>query len=141
MFIVVRVNAARTWGNSTYIISERDDNGQPGTEKKGVWTRQQLQHIPPGTIRHIPVAPVAPPAQPTGDDGGGDEDNQFNNAASAHPRPEVRRGHRYKTNDVLFFKKKYFEEEDEGAVGGLEVPALRRDRTGVVLDCTREYPN
>ena len=79
--------------------------------------------------------------QPTGDDGGGGEDNQFNNAASARPRPEVRSGHRYKTNDVLFFEKKLFEEDDEGAVGGLEVPALRRDRTGVVLDRTREYPN
>ena len=28
-----------------------------------------------------------------------------------------------------------------GNVGGLESPALRRDRTGVVLKCTREHPN
>ena len=28
-----------------------------------------------------------------------------------------------------------------GVVGGLEAPALRRDRTGVVLKCTREHPN
>ena len=38
---------------------------------------------------------------------------------------------------MLFFKKNYF----VGVVGGLEAPALRRDRTGVVLKCTREYPN
>ena len=44
-------------------------------------------------------------------------------------------------NDVLFFKKKYFEEDAPGAVGGLEAPALRRDRTGVVLKCSREHPN
>ena len=44
-------------------------------------------------------------------------------------------------NDVLFFKKKYFEEDTPGAAGGLEAPALRRDRTGVVLKCTREHPN
>ena len=55
-------------GNSTYAIAGCADNGQPGTEKKGVWTRQQLQHIPPETIRHIPVAPVAPPAQPAVDE-------------------------------------------------------------------------
>ena len=41
---------------------------------------------------------------------------------------------------MLFFKKKYFEEDTPGAVGGLEAPALRRDRTGVVLKCTREHP-
>ena len=28
-----------------------------------------------------------------------------------------------------------------GVVGGLESPALRRDRTGVVLKCTREHPS
>ena len=38
---------------------------------------------------------------------------------------------------MLFFKKVYF----VGVVGGLEAPALRRDRTGVVLKCTREHPN
>ena len=38
---------------------------------------------------------------------------------------------------MLFFKKNYF----VGVVGGVEAPALRRDRTGVVLQCTREYPN
>ena len=41
------------------------------------------------------------------------------------------------TRDVLFLKKNYF----VGAAGGLEAPALRRDRTGVVLKCTREHPN
>ena len=137
VFIVVRVHAARTWGNSAYVIAGRDDNGQPGIEKKGVWTRQQLQHIPPETIRHIPVAPVAPPAQPAVDDDDGDDDNQFQNAASAHPRPKKRSGHRYRVDDVLLFRKDYF----VGAVGGLEAPALRRDRTGVVLKCTREHPN
>ena len=43
-------------------------------------------------------------------------------------------------NDVLLFGKKYFEEDTAGAVGGLEAPALRRDRTGVVLKCAREHP-
>ena len=28
-----------------------------------------------------------------------------------------------------------------GVVGGLKSPALRRDRTGVVLKCTREHPS
>ena len=137
IFIVARVHAAQTMGNSTYTLAERDDDGQPGAGKKGVWTRQQLQHIPPETIQHLPVAPVASPAQPAVDDDDGDDDNQFHNASSAHPRPEKRSGHRYRVNDVLFFKKNYF----VGAVGGLEAPALRRDRTGVVLKCTREHPN
>ena len=41
---------------------------------------------------------------------------------------------------MLFFRKDYF---FVGTVGGLEAPALRRDRirTGVVLKCTREHPN
>ena len=30
VFIVVRVHAARTMGNSTYTLAGRDDNGQPG---------------------------------------------------------------------------------------------------------------
>ena len=34
IFIVVRVHAARTMGNSAYTLAERDDNGQPGTGKK-----------------------------------------------------------------------------------------------------------
>ena len=124
-------------GNSTYTLAERGDDGQPGAGKRGVWTRQQLQHIPPETIKHLPVSPVASPAQPAVDDDDGDDDNQFHNAASAHPRPEKRSGRRYRVNDVLFFKTDYF----VGAVGGLEAPALRRDRTGVVLKCTREHPN
>ena len=105
IFIVVRVHAARTMGNSTYTLAERDGNGQPGTGKKGVWARQQLQHTPPETVKHPPVAPVASPAQPAVDDDDGDDDNQFQNAASAHLRPEVRSGHRYRVNVVLFFKK------------------------------------
>ena len=137
IFIVARVHAARTMGNSTYALDERDGDGQPGAGKRGVFTRQQLQHIPPETIKHLPVAPVASPAQPAVDGGDGDDDNQFKNAASAHPRPEKRSGHRYRANGVLFFKKNYF----VGVVGGLEAPALRRDRTGVVLKCTREHPN
>lgn len=140
IFIVARVYAARTMGNSTYTLAERDDDGQSGAAKKGVWTRQQLLYIPPETIKHLPVAPVASPAQPAVDDDDGDDDNQFNNAVSAHPRPEVKSGHRYKVNDVLLFGKKYFEEDTAGAVGGLEAPALRRDRTGVVLKCAREHP-
>ena len=95
----------KTTGNSTYTLAERGGDGQPGAGKKGVWTRQQLQHTPPETVEHLSVAPVASPAQPAVDDDDGD-DNQFHNAASAHPRPEVRSGHRYKVNDVLFFKKK-----------------------------------
>ena len=106
----------------------------------GLFSSFSIPPRPPETINHTPVAPVAPPTQQAADDGGGDEDNQFNNAASAHRRPEVRRGHRYKTNDVLFFRKKCFEEDAEGAVGGLEASALRRDRTGVVLECVRAYP-
>ena len=79
------------------------DNGQPGTGKKGVWARQQLQHTPLETVKHLPVAPVASPAQPAVDDaGGGDDNHQFYNAASAHPRPKKRSGHRYRVNDVLF---------------------------------------
>ena len=92
---------------------------------------------PPETVKHLPVAPVASPAQPAVDDSDGDDDNQFHDAVSAHPRPKKRSGHRCRVNDVLFFKKGYF----VGAVGGLEAPALRRDRTGVVLKCTREHPN
>ena len=42
IFIVARVHAAQTMGNSTYTLAERGDDGQPGAEKKGVWTRQQL---------------------------------------------------------------------------------------------------
>ena len=137
IFIVAKVHAAQTMGNSTYTLAERGDDGQPGAKKRGVWTRQQLQHIPPETIRHLPVAPVASPAQLSVDGDDGDDDNQFHNASSAHPRPEKRSGHRYRVNDVLLFNKDYF----VGAVGGLEAPALRRDRTGVVLKCTREHPN
>ena len=59
IFIVARVHAAQTTGNSTYTLSERDDNGKLGTGKKGVWAHQQLQHIPPETVKHLPVAPVA----------------------------------------------------------------------------------
>ena len=40
--------------------------------------------------------------------------NQFHNAASAHPRPKKRSGHRYRVNDVLFFEKDCF----VGVVGG-----------------------
>ena len=132
IFIVARVHAAQTMGNSTYTLAERGDDGQPGTGKEGVWTRQQLQHTPPETVKHLPVAPVASPAQPAVDDDDGDDDNQFHIATSAHPRPEKRSGHRYRVNDVLFFKNDYF----VGVVGGLESPALRSDRTGVVLKCT-----
>ena len=137
IFIVARVHAAQTMGNSTYTLAELDDDGQSGVGKNSVWTRQQLQHTPPETVKHLPVASVASPAQPAVDDDDGDDDNQFHNAASAHPRPEKRSGRRYRVNDVLFFKTDYF----VGAVGGLEAPALRRDRTGVVLKCTREHPN
>ena len=68
IFIVARVHAAQTTGNSTYTLAERGDDGQPGAGKKGVWTRQQLQHPPPKTVKHLPVAPVASPAQLAVDD-------------------------------------------------------------------------
>ena len=47
VFVVARVRVAQTYGNSAYAIAERGPNGQISSEKRGVWTRQQLQHIPP----------------------------------------------------------------------------------------------
>ena len=138
VFIVARVHVAQTYGNSTYVIAERGPNGQLGSEKKGVWTRQQLQHIPPET-----ALPDVEPDDGDDDDDDDDDDQeagQFVDAATAHPRPPIRGNWRYKKGDVLMFRKPYFMEDDDGAVGGLEAPALRRDRTGVILQRTRLRP-
>ena len=74
----------------------------------------------------------------TDDDGGDEAVGQFNDALTADPRPPVRVGYRYKKGDMLMFKKQYF---TVGIIGRLEALSLQHDRTGLVLEQTRERPN
>ena len=105
VFFVVRVNPAQTYGNSTYLIAERGRQGAVGPDKRGVWTRQQLQHIPSNTIFDDDSSDDG---SDTDDDGGDEAVGQFNDALTADPRPPVRVGYRYKKGDVLMFKEQYF---------------------------------
>ena len=69
-----------------------------------------------------------------------EEDNEpLNDASTNDPRPPVANGHRYRANDVLLFRKEYFDAE-EGGLGGLESPMLQRERNGTIIKLTRERP-
>lgn len=133
VFVVARLRRANNnWGNSSYILAELDQ-AQPnniGDQITGVWTRQQLLHVPQSTLDHI---------DDDDDDTDDDDDDgaQPIDGAVVHPRPPVNGTWRYKVGDILLFKENFFVAQP-GGLNGLEHRTMRRDRTGIIRARTRE---
>ena len=100
IFKVARVNAATGQKQTTYVLSDLDDD-----EERSTWIRQQLMHVPPETLHYL-----------SSDDDGADDDDDddeededdYNDAATADPRPPDQSGHRFKQSDRLLFKAGFF---------------------------------
>ena len=128
LYYVARVNASVGNKQTTYMLSDLDDN-----EERGTWIRPQLLHVPPETLHYL-----------SDDDDGADDDDDddeqeddYQDAATADPRPPNQAGHRYKENDRLLFKSGYF----RCAPGGLgALSNVMHDRQGVITELQRERP-
>ena len=129
IFKVVRVNAASGNKQTTYVLSDLDDD-----EERGTWIRPQLLHVPPETLHYLSSDDDG--ADDDDDDDEDDEDD-YNDAGTADPRPPNQSGHRYKENDRLLFKAGFF----RCAPGGLgALSNVMHDRQGVITELQRERP-
>ena len=129
IFKLARVNAASGNKQTTYVLSDLDDN-----EERGTWIRPQLLHVPPETLHYL-----SDDDDGADDDDDDDEDEQddYQDAATADPRPPTQSGHRYKENARLLFKSGYF----RCAPGGLgALSNVMHDRQGIVTTLQRDRP-
>ena len=129
IFRIARVNAAAGHKQTTYVLSDLDDN-----EERGTWIRPQLLYIPPETLHYLSDDDDGADDDDADDD---EQDDNYNDAATANPRPPNQAGHRYKENDRLLFKADYF----RCAPGGLgALSNVKHDRQGVITELQRERP-
>jgi len=126
IFKVARVNAASGNKQTTYILADLDD-----AEERGTWIRPQLLHIPPETLNYLSDDDL------DDSDDDDEEEGDYNDAATADPRPPNQSGHRFKQFDRLLFKSGYF----RCAPGGLgALSNIMHDRQGVITELQRERP-
>ena len=127
IFKVARANAAVGNKQTSYILADLDDD-----EQRGTWVRPQLLHIPQETLHYLSDDDM----DDSDDDGDADEDD-YNDAATADPRPPNQSGHRYKENGRLLFRAGYF----RCAAGGLgSLSNVMHDRQGAITELQCERP-
>ena len=119
---IARANAAAGNKQTTYILADLEDN-----DERGTWVRPQLRHIPPGTMNYLSDNDLD-----DSDDGDDDqEEGDYNDAATADPRPPNQSGHRFKQFDRFLFKAGYF----RCAPGGLgALSNAMHDRQGAITE-------